>query len=70
MKISYRDSELLSRHEKLTDGKGTDRWTDEETDGRTDGGHDIIRPVFEGRIKMTNCLNSYAITQFSFWAKW
>ena len=24
----------------------------ERTDGRTDGGHDIIRPVFDGRIKM------------------
>ena len=29
------------------------RRTDEqtETDGRTDGGHDIIRPVFNGRIR-------------------
>ena len=26
--------------------------TDGQTDGQTDGGHDIIRPVFDGRIKM------------------
>ena len=42
-------SELWSGHEKLTDG-----WTDGQTDGRTDGGHDIIRPVFDGRNKRTH----------------
>ena len=26
--------------------------TDRQTDRRTDGGHDIIRPVFDGRIKL------------------
>ena len=31
----------------------TDRETDRRTDGRTGGGHDIIRPVFDGRIKIT-----------------
>ena len=46
----------------------TDGQTDGQTKRRTDGGHDIIRPVFDGRIKVTNCLNSYAITQFSTWA--
>ena len=29
----------------------TDGQIDGRTDGRTDGGHDIIRPVFDGRIK-------------------
>ena len=29
----------------------TDRWTDGKKDGRTDGGHDIIQPVYDGRIK-------------------
>ena len=35
-----------------TDGR-TDRRTDRQTNRRTDGGHDIIRPVFDERIKMT-----------------
>ena len=30
----------------------TDRRTDGQTDRWTDGGHDIIRPVFDGRIKI------------------
>ena len=29
-----------------------DRWTDRQTDG----GHDIIRPVFDGRIKIYSCI--------------
>ena len=37
-------SELWSGHEKLTDG---------QTDGEIAGGHDIIRPVFDGRIKIS-----------------
>ena len=36
-------SELWSGHEKLT-GRRTDR--------RIDGDHDIIRPAFDGRIKI------------------
>ena len=31
----------------------TDGRPDRQTDGWTDGGHDIIRPVFNGRIKKT-----------------
>ena len=27
---------------------------DRQTDARTDGGHDIIRPVFDGRIKIVS----------------
>ena len=28
------------------------------TDGRADGGHDILRPVFDGRIRIGNYENS------------
>ena len=31
----------------------TDGRPDRRTDARTDGGHDIIRPVFDGRIKIS-----------------
>ena len=42
MKMPGVVSELRSGHEKLMDGR---------IDRRTDGGHDIIRRVFDGRIK-------------------
>ena len=48
MKVSWMVSELWSGHEKLTDG---------QIDGRRDRGHDIIRPVFDGRIKTKMALN-------------
>ena len=35
-----------------TDGRPDNGQTDRQTDRRTGGGHDIIRPVFDGRIKM------------------
>ena len=45
-------------HENILNGiRGLERTqkvngrTDGQTDRRTDGGHDIIRPVFDGRIK-------------------
>ena len=46
MKISRMVSELWSAHEK--------QMTDRRKGRRKDGGHDIIRPVFDGRIKRTN----------------
>ena len=43
-------------HENIMNGiRGMERArkiTDGQKDGWTDGGHDIIRPVFDGRIKM------------------
>ena len=45
MKISSTVSEVWSGHEKLTDGQA-------DTDRRTDGRQDIVRPVFDGRIKI------------------
>ena len=45
-------------HENILNGIRVNEWTrkvngrtDGQTDGRTDGGHDIIPPVFDGRIK-------------------
>ena len=29
---------------------------DGQTDGQTDGGHDIMRPIFDGRIKKAHLL--------------
>ena len=37
---------MKSGREKLTDRR--------TSEGQTDGGHDIIRPVFDGRIKYNN----------------
>ena len=36
--------------ENILNGKIVMEWTD--------GGHDIIRPVFDGRIKMDDCMIS------------
>ena len=44
---------VMERTRKIngrTDGR-PDKLTDGQTGGRTDGGHDIIRPVSDGRIK-------------------
>ena len=41
--------------------KYLDRRTDRQTDRQMDGGHDIIRPVFDGRIKMFRQSYSYII---------
>ena len=38
------------RTDRQTD-RQTDRRTDGQTDGQKDGVHDILRPVFDGRIK-------------------
>ena len=47
---------LMKRTRKVkgrTDGRPDGR-TDRQTNGRTDEGHDIVRPVFDGRIKKLN----------------
>ena len=41
---------VMERTRKVN-GRTEDGQTDRRTDGRTDGAHDIIRPVFDERIK-------------------
>ena len=50
-------------HENILNGiRNTERIrnvngrTDGRADGRTDGGHDIMRPIFDGRIKKAHLL--------------
>ena len=42
----------------------TDGRPDRRTDGHNDGGHDIIRPVFDGRIMRQKSKCGYFITTF------